>query len=298
MESNENQNALEIDYFVNKKVASLYVCQICLQVPNPLTAVEHADCGKLFCLPCISNWIRSSRQCTNCKGPFLNSSPNLSITLKRLILSILVLCPNTPSSDAKCPWEGEWEELQQHERECPYALIPCLYNCGKEIMRRDMGQHTKVDCPNKLVPCNFCKKNVNLNLLKEHEYNCEFNMEAVINCRYAAAGCEARFKRRDRAVHEQEAAGKHLKIAAEYSKVLQNRLTLMEEEKKARSGAPMCKNEHKLIFMTEFEGGSSYICDLCRVSFIPYKAGTWKCAPCDFDMCNGCYYNKFIKSKF
>eukprot|EP00826_Nyctotherus_ovalis_P020078 TRINITY_DN16276_c0_g3_i2.p1 TRINITY_DN16276_c0_g3~~TRINITY_DN16276_c0_g3_i2.p1 ORF type:complete len:100 (-),score=16.77 TRINITY_DN16276_c0_g3_i2:13-312(-) len=79
-------------------------------------------------------------------------------------------------------------------------------------MRMDMEQHSKADCPNKLVPCNFCKKNVNLNLLEEHEHNCEFNMEAMIDCRYAVAGCEAKFKRRDQAVHEQEAADMHLSL--------------------------------------------------------------------------------------
>eukprot|EP00826_Nyctotherus_ovalis_P018002 TRINITY_DN15341_c0_g2_i11.p1 TRINITY_DN15341_c0_g2~~TRINITY_DN15341_c0_g2_i11.p1 ORF type:complete len:295 (-),score=37.10 TRINITY_DN15341_c0_g2_i11:100-984(-) len=293
MEAYKSHKTLEFKFFASKKTVFLYMCQICRQVPNPSAAVEHADCGKIFCSPCIANWARTSELCSSCKKPFHDSRPNLSIALKRTMLSAVVVCPNTPPNSEKCSWEGEWEELYLHERECLYTLLPCPCKCGKEIMRKDVEQHTKIDCSNKIVTCSFCQKDLTLNLLKEHENNCELNMEAVIGCRYAAVGCESRFKRHSQTVHDKELADVHLKLVTKHFNTLQDRIKLIEEE--AKSTVPKCKDGHDLKFMVDLDIRSNYYCDLCFVRHIPYRAGTWKCKPCDFDMCNSCYYNKFIK---
>eukprot|EP00826_Nyctotherus_ovalis_P022896 TRINITY_DN17669_c0_g1_i1.p1 TRINITY_DN17669_c0_g1~~TRINITY_DN17669_c0_g1_i1.p1 ORF type:complete len:292 (+),score=44.21 TRINITY_DN17669_c0_g1_i1:93-968(+) len=290
MESTKNHERIELDYFTNKKIASLYVCEICLAIPNPLLAVEHADCGKIFCLSCISHWIKNQKTCPNCKKAF--KSTQLSLALKRSMLNIAISCPNVSLEAKECQWEGEWEQLPIHERECPYAMIPCPNECEEEIRRKELTDHISASCANKMETCKFCKKAFSLKIFKAHEDSCELNMDAVVPCKYAKAGCIAKLKRRDQPSHDEALISMHMKLLVEHNEHLSK---MVEELKKAKNSQAKCKQGHPLKFVTRCNYATEYNCDTCVSECKLYINGSWNCEVCDFDMCNVCYYNKHVK---
>ena len=51
-------------------------------------------------------------------------------------------------------------------KECPFVDISCPKNCGKQMKKKDLEEHLKKECPNRTVPCNFCKEEIRWNGLE------------------------------------------------------------------------------------------------------------------------------------
>ncbi|ELP87904.1 hypothetical protein EIN_274910 [Entamoeba invadens IP1] len=55
-----------------QKVSQDYECPICMSVPHPSHAIEHSQCGKIFCEKCIFVWWEFQHKCVcpYCRGDF------------------------------------------------------------------------------------------------------------------------------------------------------------------------------------------------------------------------------------
>eukprot|EP01022_Parablepharisma_sp_SALTPOND_P031386 TRINITY_DN797_c0_g1_i2.p1 TRINITY_DN797_c0_g1~~TRINITY_DN797_c0_g1_i2.p1 ORF type:complete len:460 (-),score=8.25 TRINITY_DN797_c0_g1_i2:90-1343(-) len=135
-----SRSSLDIAHFYNQRQAELYICPICFSVPHPFSAVEHQDCGKIFCAPCLGEWLKGNHStCPNCRR--LMKVVKLGLALTNTMLSLLIRCPYAPPQ--LCIWQGEWDNLPSHEEECPYAPLECPNECGQWIRKPDLQKHVK-----------------------------------------------------------------------------------------------------------------------------------------------------------
>ena len=144
--------SLDLSYFVNMRQAELYQCPICYLIPHPSIAIEHRDCGKIFCKPCLIQWSELNKTCPNCKMLLKNTlNEKFSIALFNTMLTLIISCPNSPPDVDQCEWKGEWDRVFSHSVECPYGLIKCPANCGKYIKKTDAKQHEDGICGIKMI---------------------------------------------------------------------------------------------------------------------------------------------------
>ena len=294
MEDIKEELRIDLDHFLNKKMAQIYICPICLEIPNPYFSVEHRKCGKIFCQSCIEKWRQNSSVCPQCKQKFSKSDMDVSLALRRTMLNLFIICPNVPVHSKCCPWEGEWEQFPIHNENCLYSLVACPNNCGEKILRKDLSLHITTSCSNKLSECSFCKQMHNLKDIEKHEGECELNMDAVISCKYANAGCNLKMKRKEMEIHEKKQKNSHLNLLLEYSKTLEKNVKKFEEEEKKRESVTKCQSGHTMNFLTHHNSAEEYVCDICEVCN-PYEVGSWRCDPCNYDMCNVCYNKKYMR---
>ncbi|XP_020613316.1 TNF receptor-associated factor 5-like [Orbicella faveolata] len=97
---------------------------------------------------------------------------------RREILSLPVQCTN--QSDG-CNWTGELGHLEDHEAQCPYTKVQCMYpSCGVLVLRGDLSRHLEAACMFRQQQCQYCKFVTTADQLKEHEENdCE---EYPVDC--------------------------------------------------------------------------------------------------------------------
>ena len=70
-----------------------------------------------------------------------------------------MMCSNC---DNGCGWMGELRSLDYHLTTCGYALLRCTNQCMEDekevrILRCDLDQHLKNECPNHQYQCRHCK---------------------------------------------------------------------------------------------------------------------------------------------
>ncbi|GAV86132.1 zf-TRAF domain-containing protein [Cephalotus follicularis] len=76
-------------------------------------------------------------------------------------------CNNKGCSATYCA-----NQMEKHDIDCPYKIIPCEQKCLDSIMRREMDRHCITVCPMKLVNCPFyaagCQSTIPQCLLEKH----------------------------------------------------------------------------------------------------------------------------------
>ena len=109
MDSNSSINPL---YFEQQSQIGIkdYICCFCHLVPNPETAIEDENCGQLFCDICIKIWKSKNNACPVC---------NLKLSMKKLkntnikkynnILNLVIIC-----QEENCKWEGKIKDYYAH----------------------------------------------------------------------------------------------------------------------------------------------------------------------------------------
>ena len=142
--------------------------------------------------------------------------------------------------------------LKEHLTTCKLVLIPCPKECkrkdGKgirQLMRRDVKNHLKSDCPNRDNKCEYCgmkgtyanikdvhdkickkkilpwsnvscKKKVPREDMDKHmKDHCEYTM---VPCKYENIGCSKRMIRKDIKEHEEDDDKTHLHMALDVLK--------------------------------------------------------------------------------
>lgn len=58
-----------------------------------------------------------------------------------------------------CPWSGSLRQFLEtkHADSCPFMKSPCSMQCGAVLFRSQVAAHEKDQCPNRPVPCIYCK---------------------------------------------------------------------------------------------------------------------------------------------
>ncbi|XP_076143941.1 TNF receptor-associated factor 6 [Alosa pseudoharengus] len=211
---------------------SKYECPICLMA---LRSAVQTPCGHRFCRCCIQKSIRDTGQkCPVDNEVLLEDQLFPDNFAKREILSLTVRCPNTGCHD-----KMELRNLDNHMMECKFATVPCPH-CGEAVKKTQQDEHSKEQCPRRIITCPDCLQPYLFEESKVHETVCPFAnvvcqfcshelfrdqldshlntdcLKAPVDCTFSFFGCTEKMQRNDLAQHMQEFAGMHMRYMAEY----------------------------------------------------------------------------------
>lgn len=230
--------ARETDLFLDefKNICSLK-CAICLSIPHYDDAIEHKNCGHIFCSICISNIKKN--ECPLCKFP-LETNRKIkeeNLFLYRFIKSLLTKCDHE-----ECTEIFAWESLEKHlQSECDYSLKQCKFGCGSIFLKKQESEHLTI-CLLKPVSCEYCSEEILAKDLKFHQENvCVSSPLKRIPCKFSAFGCEDKYTKDQEEEHMKINYLIHLEIVAKQTQVvmkeneeLKKKIQKLEEHNKAK----------------------------------------------------------------
>ena len=99
------------------------------------------------------------------------------------ILALECYCPN---KSLGCLWTGLLAHLQDHDAQCPYTKVKCLYSnlgCVVVISRHQLAKHVENDCVYKVTECPYCHVFYPGVKIKEHLEDCgKFPVKCPHDC--------------------------------------------------------------------------------------------------------------------
>ena len=197
-------------------------------------------CGNHFCSVCIEEENGSLNfNCPECNQNDVKAIFNRKKWAK--ILKLQVKCSNYRSG---CSWTGELgngvDHLNPTTGDCNYIDIECTKRCGETVVKMNLADHLKYDCPKRPATCPYCKtvgeyaiingehqnkcpasvpcpnkcgeKGIRQATLKQHLSECP---EEAVECDFHYAGCTNLVLRKHLTVHLQKNLEKHLNIQTE-----------------------------------------------------------------------------------
>ncbi|XP_062514733.1 TNF receptor-associated factor 6-like [Corticium candelabrum] len=190
--------------FVQPVVARLR-CAICLLV---LREPVQTDCGHRFCASCLREpsserrgfySLRSSRTrpigqrffCPLCRTPLTRSEIYPDNALKREILNLMIKCDRHEKS---CEWVGELRYRETHKKKCQYVEEPCVNECGKMVIRKEMKDHKERLCVRRVTSCDHCSTRMKWMDLEAHHLTC---LQYPVDCIYSCGQTLARSQMED-----------------------------------------------------------------------------------------------------
>ena len=223
MASSSAQGGYEHDFI--DAVRDDLICQICqLPARDPQ---QTTCCGKVYCMSCINRLLPSSHP----YSPFHHPSYSLSLSLRsssncpncrsniqyfpdkaseRRIKELKVKCDNHKNG---CKWEQELAQMEEHLSKCGYAKVDCENNCKQFLLRNNLRNHLKNQCPMREYQCPKCKeKGKYQTITTDHLEVC---LEQDITC--PNPECGVRYKRKETYKHRSQCPNE--KIECSYSKI-------------------------------------------------------------------------------
>ena len=122
----KKDSSLDANLFLLPEIED-YRCIICENIPNPENAYEVICCGILFCKECLIKWISQKPKCPICNKALRNNDDfvrNIKQNNKifyRTLRKFVIKCPYG------CEWSSEWEDLENHLKECTKGVRECKY---------------------------------------------------------------------------------------------------------------------------------------------------------------------------
>ena len=148
-------------------------------------------------------------------------------------------CPNFPMPCPNRCFSSEMPRgnINEHRKTCLLEKIQCT-KCGINFLRKDLKKHMELDCPRRLVCCQYCQREGELYLIggQHKQYcpklplrcpnDCEVrtiareDIEAhkqicpleKVYCEYSRVGCKTKIARKDLAEHIKERMEDHLSL--------------------------------------------------------------------------------------
>lgn len=222
------------------KDASIYnnkllMCDSCETVARDLSLIICCGGGGQYCGPYLQTLKRDGRPCPHC-GKELAF---IALQKQRTeILGSRVFCDMKQQG---CNWEGEVQDLDQHQDICEHVYIPCTKRCGLlQIKRGQMEEHLQSACPEREYSCPHCNYKGTYRLVTSAHYaECSYfplkcpnecgvegerdDMQThlqrecplqYIPCKFSHAGCNEKFRREDEDAHMKEQPEQHLESLA------------------------------------------------------------------------------------
>ena len=100
------------------------------------------------------------------------------------------------------------EVSPKHKDQCLYTFVTCKYNKNHGFYRFHEQQHYSI-CSSRPIACRYCKKQINMDILNEHQSKCP---KAPIECKYKDIGCQFAHQTRDTIKHHYDNYWKHQKF--------------------------------------------------------------------------------------
>ena len=228
------------------------ICHLVLRDPHQVTC-----CFNRFCKSCLDQI--KGKKCPLCREP-INYFKDGGINRK--VIALKVYCTN---SEEGCKWQGTINEtgtsIDTHLNSCPYQLVPCTNECGKQIRRRLLQTHLTDNCPKRMVNCQYCNRKgahnlitsrIHLNECPDRPIKCsnrscnekiprhslashnETCPKAIIPCEYNTVGCNKKMKREKQEEHNEESTIMHLHWTKEQLVSTKEQLELTNEQLQLR----------------------------------------------------------------
>ncbi|XP_029791189.1 TNF receptor-associated factor 5 isoform X3 [Suricata suricatta] len=157
----------DTDYRFVEQLEERYKCAFCHSVlHNP----HQTGCGHRFCQHCILSLreLNAVPLCPVDKEVIKSQEVFKDNCCKREVLNLYVYCRNAPSCNAKIILGRYQDHLQQ----CPFQAVQCSNeNCQKPVLRKDLKEHLSAYCQFREEKCLYCKKDVVVINLQNHEEN-------------------------------------------------------------------------------------------------------------------------------
>ncbi len=170
---------------LDDRIKEKFRCCICLELPDPETAICHGVCGHVFCFTCLSTAISASPECPLCRRP-MHTLPGNIKSENHLVYCLMAELPTEcPCKLNGCPWKGERTRLASHLSECPYVIVEPDFGCGRPIISSEACQPTS-ECPRSSLACKYCGMTFAADDLESHQEKCANDTRS---CPFQAWGC-------------------------------------------------------------------------------------------------------------
>ena len=239
------------------------LCKICQYPARDPVLTE--CCGQNFCSHCLERYLQSTvidhGRCPYCREEKFKTMPDKKTG--RHVLNQKVFCPHKYHG---CTWIGELRSMEDHVNEndssnsigCPFTELQCSNGCGVVMQRRLVEGHLKSECELREVKCEYCNTTGSYQWINSshHEECPKYPVEcpnhcevghvrreeinghleecslAIVECPYAAVGCESVVRRREEMEHVMGSVGQHMEYNKNAILANQNRLDVEEQEMK------------------------------------------------------------------
>lgn len=189
---------------------------VCLICHCPFDKAVRLACDHVFCNDCVEQAFAAQegpapKTCPTCRSRVdLNKEP---LPVPRILTSMLdelrVRCPNYK---AGCTWADKRSDIQDHvELYCDHAQVECASpdcrlgvlqkdfhkgclhytvsceHCHTSMMKKDLEDHQKQICPNRMTDCSSCFTEILRHDLPSHLK--DVCLKATITCPGSVCGC-------------------------------------------------------------------------------------------------------------
>jgi len=254
-------NSISLDFEPNtefqfvEQLEERYKCAFCRSVlHNP----HQTGCGHRFCQHCIVSLreLNAVPLCPVDKEVIRSQEVFKDNCCKREVLNLYVYCKNAPGCNAKIILGRYQDHLQQ----CLFQAVQCSNeNCQEQVLRKDLKEHLSARCHFREEKCLYCKKDVVVIYLQNHEENLcpEYPVscpnrclqiiprtevdehlavcpEAEQDCPFKHYGCTVKDKRGNLQEHEHSALRDHMLLVLEKNFQLEEQVNIQGFTRKGR----------------------------------------------------------------
>ncbi len=157
---------MDPERFVDQSLLHNFTCLVCLMVVKDPDIVEHSDCKRLFCRPCLEPIAYTSNKCPACSQCVSGKMDKMNYIVRDMVYSKLVM---------KCSNQGCFEQFPLSQREhhevhhCPFRMVICV-DCRKRISIDSLIEHQMLTCEMRYVICDVpgCGKQMLRKNIDEH----------------------------------------------------------------------------------------------------------------------------------
>ena len=253
--------------FAEKSIPQDFYCKKCSLVARELTVTS--CCGESFCGACIE--AEKGKPCPQCHiTPFTTME---LVKYHARILNLKVFCS---MKERGCDWCGSLQLLDAHLDtkldNCRYVDVQCPLGCLQILPKFNMDHHMCNECKKRPCACNFCGFRASFeDVITKHLQKCElFPMQCpsscgltvkrsemeghknvcpkeVVECVFSSLGCKVKCKRAEKEEHSKKNHLKHLNLAVEAIKSLQEAQKITESQtvKELKKELQEMKKKHK-----------------------------------------------------
>ena len=149
---------MDPENFVDQSLLHNFTCLVCLMVVKDFEIVEHSDCKRLFCRPCLEPIAYTSNKCPACSQCVSGKMDKMNYIVRDMVYSKLVM---------KCSNQGCLETFPLSQREhhesvkCSYRMVSCVL-CPQRMPKASIREHQDSTCEMGFVICDVprCGKDI------------------------------------------------------------------------------------------------------------------------------------------
>uniref|UniRef100_A0A8C4HQ89 TNF receptor-associated factor n=1 Tax=Dicentrarchus labrax TaxID=13489 RepID=A0A8C4HQ89_DICLA len=233
------------DLFVETPEAK-YCCEACRLV---LCQPRQTECGHRFCQTCIHDILSHPNPvCPADREPLFKDKIFRDVCCHREIMALKVYCRSEANG---CQEQMSLQQIPDHLNVCPFFEVPCpLGKCKERMMRKEIPDHLSWKCKHRETSCEFCMTKMPMTDLQKHKEtvcpafpvscpnHCSFSSlprselsshqhdcpKAQVSCQFHRYGCTFKGLNQDMRQHESTFAAEHLRMMANRSSTLENKV--------------------------------------------------------------------------